>query len=287
MIRQFRSTLLVTFAGALAACGESFGPIDELPRELSVAELKLVDADNRFAFKLFREVNAQEAAGENVFVSPLSVGMALGMTYNGAAGVTRDAMQQTLELDGMTLQEVNEAYQGLIGLLRNLDPRVEFALANSIWYRDGVSIVPEFLDRNQWYFDAQVTALDFSDPGAAGVINGWVNDQTRGKIPDIVDPPIDPLTFMFLINAVYFKGDWTYQFDKDLTTDAPFFLADGSQTSVPMMSHEEEIPVRVFRDSEQTVVDLFYGGRAFSMTIVLPDDAALIDVMAENLTATQ
>ena len=287
MIRRFRSALFISAAGALASCGESFGPIEGLPRELSIAEGKLVDADNRFAFKLFREVATQEDDGSNVFLSPLSVGMALGMTYNGAAGTTREAMQQTLELDGMTIQEVNEAYQGLIALLKNLDPRVEFTLANSIWYRDGVPIVPDFVDRNQQYFDAQVTALDFSDPGAADVINGWVNDQTRGKIPDIVDPPINPLTFMFLINAIYFKGDWTYQFDKDLTRSEPFLLSDGSQTTVPMMSQSDEIPIRVFRDGEHTVVDLFYGGQAFSMTIVVPDDAASISTLAQNLTDTQ
>ncbi len=287
MIRQFRSLLLIPLAATLATCGDSFGPIDELPRELSLAESKLVEADNRFAFRLFREVNAQEEEGKNVFLSPLSVGMALGMTYNGAAGTTREAMQQTLELGGMTIQEVNEAYQGLIALLKDLDPRVEFALANSIWYREGVSIVPDFLDRNQQYFAAQVAALDFSDPGTADVINGWVNDQTRGKIPHIVDPPIDPLTFMFLINAIYFKGDWTYQFDKDLTKDEPFLLPDGSQTTVPMMSRGEQIPARTFRDAEHTVVDLFYGGQAYSMTIVVPDDAASINALAESLTDTQ
>ena len=86
-----------------AACTDSIGPIVELPRELSVAEGKLVDADNRFAFKLFREVHEQDA-GKNIFISPLSVGMALGMTYNGAAGATREAMQEALELHDMTVE---------------------------------------------------------------------------------------------------------------------------------------------------------------------------------------
>jgi len=270
----------------LTSCGD-LGPIAELPRQLTAAEVKLVDADNRFAFKLFREVNAQEEAGTNVFISPLSVGMALGMTYNGAAGTTRDAMQQTLELDGMTLEEVNESYQSLIALLRDLDPRVEFVLANSIWYRDGIAIVPEFIDLNQRYFDAEVTALDFADPAAADVINGWVDTQTRGKIPDIVTPPIDAQTIMFLINAIYFKGDWTYQFDKDRTRSATFELPDGSQTSVPMMSHEVEIPVRVYWDDTYTVADLWYGGQAYSMTIVIPSDPTTIDDVAKDITQQQ
>ena len=285
MSRRFSSLFLIL---PLAACGgPGVEPIDELPRPLTTAEINLVDADNRFAFKLFREVNVREDAGANVFISPLSVGMALGMAYNGAAGTTRDAMQATLELGDMTLTEVNESYQSLIALLRELDPRVEFTLANSIWYRDGIAVVPAFVDLNQRYFDAQVQALNFDDPGAAGVINAWVDETTRGKITEIVTPPIDPTTIMFLINAIYFKGDWTHQFDKDRTRPEPFLLPDGSQTSVPMMSAEGEIPVRVHWEETLTMLDLWYGGRAYSMTILVPRDPATIDEVARTVTQEQ
>jgi serpin B len=279
-------SLLPLAAPALAACGDlGPAPISELPRPLTVAEESLVEADNRFAFKLFREVNAQDTSEGNIFISPLSVGMALGMTYNGAAGTTRDAMQQTLELQGMTLQEVNEAYRSLIDLLRTLDPRVEFTLANSIWHREEIEIVPDFLDRNQQYFDAQVTGLDFADPTATNTINAWVNEQTRGKIREIVAPPIDPLTIMFLINAIYFKGDWTRQFDRDRTHDAAFQLADGGETTVQMMTHDGEVPLQIVFDADAlvTVADLSYGGQAYSMTIVMPWEVSGIEGLVEGL----
>jgi serpin B len=286
MSRRFPFLLLLPLA---AACGgaDRFAPIEELPRPLTTAELQLVDADNRFAFKLFREVNAQENAGANVFISPLSVGMALGMAYNGAGGATRDAMQATLELGGMTLQEVNESYQSLIALLRELDPRVTFTLANSIWYREGIAVVPQFVDLNRQYFDAEVAALNFDDPASADVINGWVDAATGGRIDEIVTPPIDPLTILFLINAIHFKGDWTQQFDKDRTRPEPFFLPDGSETSVPMMSSEGEASVRVHADADHTVLDLWYGGRAYSMTIVVPRDPAAIDQLSRTVTQEQ
>ncbi len=279
-------SLAAAAGAALVACGE-FGPITDLPRPLTHAEAMLVEADNRFAFKLFREIDAQDTTGDNIFISPLSVGMALGMTYNGAAGTTRDAMQQTLELQGMSLQEVNESYRSLIDLLRNLDPNVEFVLANSIWYREGIDIVPEFLDRCQQYFDAEVAALNFADPTAVNAINAWVDEQTRGKIRDIVEPPIDPQTIMFLINAIYFKGDWTYQFDRHLTRSSVFHLADGSETTVQMMDHEGEVAVRVLFDTDVTVVDLPYGGQAYSMTIVMPHDPAAIGSLAETVDRAQ
>ena len=273
----------ILLGAVLTACGE-FGPLEDLPRELSIAETKLIEADNRFALKLFREVNAQSDPGTNVFISPLSVGMALGMTYNGAAGTTRDAMQQTLELEGMTINEVNEAYQSLIMLLKDLDPSVQFLLANSIWYREGAAVVPAFLDITQRYFEAEVTPLDFNDPSAADVINAWVRDKTQDKINEIVTPPIDPQMLMYLINAIYFKGSWTYQFDPALTVDQNFRLADGSTAFVPTMSHEGKIPVRVYSGQDVTVADLWYGGQAYSMTIVVPTDPTATETLAAELT---
>ncbi len=279
--------LAITFVGlGVAGCGEGIAPIVELPRQLTVAESKLVDADNRFAFKLFREVAAQEPTESNVLLSPLSVGMALGMTYNGAAGTTREAMQDVLELDGMTLQEVNEAYQSLIALLLDLDPTVEFLLANSIWYRQEITVVATFLDNMQRYFGAEISALDFQAPEAVGIINGWVRDNTRGLIDEIVSPPIDPETIMFLINAIYFKGSWTHRFDRGRTYDGIFHRMDGSTSTVRMMTREET-PVRAFMGSGITVGELPYGGGAWAMTIVYPHDPAEIGTLATQLTQDQ
>jgi serpin B len=278
--------MLAVTAAALAACGDGTAPVVELPRELSVAEAKLVEADNRFAFKLFREVAAREPAEANVLVSPLSIGMALGMAYNGAAGSTRDAMQDALELQGMSLQEVNEAYQSLIALLRDLDPTVEFILANSVWHRQEISVVAAFLDNMERYFDADVRAMDFADPGAVGIINGWVRDHTGGRIDEIVTAPIDPQTIMFLINAIYFKGAWTHEFDPDDTRDAAFHRIDGSTATVHMMTREQA-PVRAFMQPDVTVAELAYGGGAWAMTIVYPHDPAAITALARELTRDQ
>ncbi len=288
-MNSVRSILVAAGVGLLASgCGDSVGPIEKLPRQLSVAEAKLVDADNRFAFKLFNEVNEQDA-GKNIFISPLSVGMALGMTYNGAAGTTRQAMQEALELQDMTIDEVNQSYRSLIDLLRDLDPRVEFLLANSIWYRNTMTFQQDFLDLTAQYFDAEISALDFDSPEAANTINDWVYQNTSGRIEEIVDDPIDPMTIMFLINAIYFKADWASQFDKDLTDDAPFFLADGSQTTVQMMSQEEDVFIRYHHDQANgiQVVDLPYGGQAYSMTILLPESAQEIESLVDLLSRDQ
>lgn len=277
----------LSLAGALAcASADLFGPITELPRELTVAETKLVQADNRFAFKLFREVSQREEPGRNIFISPLSVAMALGMAYNGAAGSTRDAMARTLELAGMTVDEVNQAYRDLIDLLRTLDPRVELILANSIWHRPQFTPLSSFLDVNRRYFDADVRALDFSRSDAADVINQWVDENTRGKIPTIVPGAIPEHIVAYLINAIYFKGDWAQRFDEDRTRDQPFRLSDGGSVDVPMMSSEEEHSVRLF-SGDVVVLDLPYGGGAYSMTVVLPPEPSGAHQLATALSQEQ
>jgi len=235
--------------------------------QLTMAERSLVGSDNNFGFKLFKEI-VKEENNKNIFTSPLSVAMALGMTYNGANGSTQEAMQKTLELSGLTLQEINESYKSLIELLTNLDPKVKFQIANSIWYRKIFPVEDEFIDINKTYFDAEVSGLDFSDPNASKIINGWVNEKTNGKIAKIVDAPINPLTMMFLINAIYFKGIWTYQFDESQTKDDRFTLPDGSKKPCKMMTQENEF--QYFENDDFQAIDLPYGDGDFSMTILLP-----------------
>src|SRR3990172_8771830 len=212
-MQRFSGPVLLILAAGAFGCGEALGPIGALPRELSVAEAKLVATNNRFAFNLFREVLRQSEPDSNVFISPLSAAMALGMTYNGARGETRTAMAEALGLGDLTLQEANESFRSLIDLLRGLDPKVDFRLANSIWYRLGFAPRPEFLDVNRKYFDAEVSALDFARPDAVTTINRWVDANTNGKIPEIIKQIEDSIV-MLLINAIYFKGSWTHQFDK-------------------------------------------------------------------------
>ncbi len=282
-----KSFLLAAAAALPLACAE--GPtqpsrITELPRALTAGEAALVAADNRFTFALLGAVAAQEPADSNLFLSPLSVGMALGMTVNGAAGVTRDSMLYALRLDGLTMDEVNRGYRSVIDLLRGLDPRVSFTLANSIWYRNTIQPGQDFLDATRTWFDARVSALDFASPSAAQTINDWVNAATRGKIPTIVSGPIPDYMIMYLINAIYFKGTWTQQFDPALTRDAPFHLRGGGTVSARTMEHRDAAPALYASRDGVTIVDLPYGGRAFAMTLVLPPTAAGIDALVAGLT---
>jgi len=287
-----RSVRLPAIALALVAVACTKDPVSSkappritaLPRALTAQEQQLIQADNRFAIKLLRETYSElRDTLPNLFVSPLSVAMALGMTYNGAATTTEDAMRSTLELDSMTVDQVNHANQSLIALLRGLDPRVKFQIANSIWYRLGFTVEPPFLDANRTYYDARVQALDFTAPTAVPTINAWVNEQTQGKIKEIITGiPNDVV--MYLINAIYFKGDWMQQFDKTLTAPLPFHLQDGSTVNVPTMTYGTEAAIRQTWTPTARIIELPYGGGAFSMTIVLPREDLTVDSVVSELT---
>src|SRR4026208_62649 len=187
-MKLFRPTL---FAVALigTACREGtapapiepIAPITELPRTLTESESKVIAGSNEFAFDLFRAGNASQHKA-NVFISPLSASMALGMTANGANGATYDEMRSALRLHGATREDVGAGYKSLIALLAGLDPGTTFTIANSIWYDPGFPFHTAFLDESKLYFDAQVEALDFRSPTALSTINSWVAAHTNDKI---------------------------------------------------------------------------------------------------------
>lgn len=286
--RALASLVSVVVVAALSSCAEvGTGPtptpseITELPRQLSVSEREVIRASNRFAFELAAEVTAPDSS---FFLSPLSGSMALGMTMNGAAGETYEQMRAALGFGELPQDEINASYASLIELLLDLDPRVEVALGNSIWFDSTrMAVRDSFIDTVQEPFDAEVAGLDFSGPGAPETINAWVSESTNGRIDEIVPTPIPPLVAMYLINAIYFKGDWTTQFDPDRTAQADFRRSDGSTVRVPMMERDAD-SLAYYRDGEVEAVDLPYGGRAFSMTVLLPRGGGAADI--ESLVAS-
>ena len=279
---------VLAIAAVLAACS-SEGPtapkkIEQLPRPLSSVERQIAEGSTGFGLSLLREVNERTPPDSNVFISPLSASMALGMTATGAAGETLDSMRAVLGYPEVALQDMDESYRSLIDLLRELDPSVDFRIANSIWYRNGLNVQPSFVDATKQYFDAEVAALDFSSPSAVGTINDWVKRGTNDKIDKIVNSIPDDMV-MYLINAIYFKGSWTARFDESRTRDEPFFAADGSQPTVPMMSVESDFLAT--STNEYSAVELPYGGGAFSMIVVVPREGVGVDSLISEMDATR
>lgn len=266
-------TLGLGAALTLAACGDDIlgpgDPILELPRELTVLETAMIEESNAFGLELLGQVVSEDSR-PNIVLSPLSASMALGMTMNGTDGTTFDAMRSTLGFGDLSQSEINEAYAGLIELLTTLDPAVEFNIANSIWANEDVEILQSFLSAVRDAFGAQTESRDFADAATLQAINDWVDDNTDGAIESILDS-LDPQLVMLLINAIYFDGAWTNEFDSDDTTTRSFQREDASLVNVEMMSIADvEFPLGFGTDF--AAVELPYGGGAFSMLVVVPAD---------------
>ncbi|HWG53608.1 MAG TPA: serpin family protein [Gemmatimonadaceae bacterium] len=268
----------------LAACSMDStapGPISALPRALTSGEQSLISASNSFAFSLLRQLNHDTPPDSNIFISPLSASMALGMTMNGAAGTTLDSMRAVLGYAGMPVSDIDESYKGLIDLLRGLDSRVDFRIANSIWYRQDIPFNQSFLDAGKQFFDAEVAAVDFSDPATIGTINDWVNTSTAGRIPVLVQS-LPSTMAMYLANAIYFKGTWVEQFDTKRTAPFPFTKLDGSTMTVQMMQVDDSVPA--ISTPAYQAVDLPYGGGAYAMLVVVPEPGHRVDSLLASFT---
>ncbi len=257
------------FVLVLVSCDETPAgpePIAELPRQLTAEEVAAVRAGNDFAFRLFRSLT-RAAPDSNVLISPISISFALGMALTGADGSTLEQMKVALGLSPLTVEEINRSYSGLMALLLGLDRSVDMRIANSMWFREGFPVGPEFVATNREVFDAEVATLDFASPEAVKAINDWVRENTNGRIEKIIES-IPPDYVFYLINAIYFRGLWTYPFDPERTREAPFHRLDGTTEPVPLMGRDS---LYVYLETHRyRAVEVPYGGEAFAMTVVLP-----------------
>lgn len=229
----------------------------------------LAGASTRFALRLMSELRKRQPH-QNVFISPLSVMLALAMTANGADGATLRGMLRALELPDASLDDLNTAMGGLLRAARGVSG-VKLAIANSLWGNQQVAFDEQFLRRCREVYQAEAAALDFSDRASVSRINAWVNQQTGGTIPTIVDG-LSPLDVLVLINAIFFKGTWTTQFDPKITRPFPFNLPDGSKRPRPLMNLSSKFDYAEYDTFE--VIRLPYGDGRISMYILLPARAS-------------
>lgn len=237
------------------------------PKEINlpVKAAAMISQSNQFGIDLFRSVSS--GTDENLMLSPLSASTALTMLLNGCQNETYNQIHQMLGYSDMTLYEVNESYQSLVSQLLAADPDVQLALANAVWYRHSFEVKPPYLDAMDKSFDAHIEALDFSTQAALGKINQWANDNTFGKIPKVLNE-ISPDAVMFLMNALYFKGIWTYPFKENQTTMEPFYPETGNPVTVSTM--HGLIPARSYIADNFQAIELTYGRTNFSMVVIMP-----------------
>ena len=242
-------------------------PGDPIPIALTDSELALSQSSNQFSFDIFKLIVEGENEAENIMISPLSISYALAMTLNGAEGETRTAMMEALRFNNITLEEINNSYKSLSEKITEIDKRVILNIANSVWVEDRLEVKQAFIDALVEYFNAEGYQFNISDPGIVDEVNKWISDNTNGLIKDMVDE-IPQDVVMILINAIYFKGKWRYQFDEGDTRPESFTLKNGTEVDVDMMFNESNYKVRTTEDI--IIAELPYGQGNFVMDVILP-----------------
>jgi serpin B len=244
----------------------------------------VVEGNTAFALDLYRQLREQQEG--NLFCSPYSVSTALAMTWAGARTETEQQMAQALRL---TLDQdgLHPAYRDLAGQLdeRGESEAIDLTIANRLWGQVGDPFLPDFIDLVQRDYAGGFEELDFitNADRARRTINDWVERQTRDRIKDLLQPgDIDASTTLVLTNAVYFKGDWSTQFDPDHTRDGRFFSAPDTAVTTPLMQISDTFGY--FENDELQLLELPYEGEELSMVVLLPRTRDGLAALEQALT---
>ena len=249
--------------------------IDTFATSESVTSLS--DSMNDFSLNLYQHIISE--TNGNVFFSPYSIFVALAMTYEGAHGDTAEQMNNVLGFEQNN--EVSLCSFGRIYNLLNIDAKYTLNTANALWTKEDYPFLEEYLNFIDNYYMGKATDVDFTKPDeAAEIINKWVEENTGGKIEDMLSSgDISPGTVLILSNAIYFKGLWLTQFNVEETVDRDFKLATGETIEVPtMVSTNSEVYFNYTETKDMQLLELPYKGDAVSMIILLPKENDLIMV---------
>ena len=273
---KLHKTLLAFAALTLAVVAKAQDYNEPKWIELTKEERALVKGSTDFSFRLFKETRGDI----NQVISPLSVTYALGMLNNGAAGVTREEICQTLGFGETGADGINAFCRKMLTELPALDEQTKVMLSNAIFLNQPRYFLPEFLNIAHSYYEAETQARDFADGETMDVINQWASEHTMGMIKQVFNKTtFNPLAASYLLNAVYFKGVWTLKFDKDETKDEVF---NGKET-VPMMHMTNYLPYT--ENDDYQALALPYGNEAYRMTVLLPREGKSIDNVLATLNA--
>jgi serpin B len=223
-------------------------------------------------------------AGGNVIFSPASVRMALGMALLGARGQSAEDLAAGLRLGETPAADFHAAQAAQMALWSDTTRPYTLVAANAMFIAETLKLRPEAQTALKEGYLAPIHRLDFArDPGAAaGEINRWVDEATRGLIPEIAgEGVLGRDTRLVLTNALHFKAEWRSKFAEDATHPAPFEVPSGERPMVTTMEQTDRYRVSVSPDVE--MLEMPYLGEDLAMTFVLPPRGTALSDLESRL----
>ena len=280
----YAMALLMSAALFTTASCDSFSDDSETPQPTvcptEESLVHVVSASTNNAFPLFSEVDAITDKNENYTISPLSLSEALAIASNGANGDTRKQIAEIIGVNGMSKETVNETFNSLNDYLANADSKTTFSIANSVWIDEGFEVKPEFL--NDKKLIGETFYQNLSSTKTMNDFNNWCDTKTNGCIKKVLSEPLSGDCMMVIANALYFKGMWKYQFDKNNTNEQDFYNSDGTKSNVKMMS--QKCKFLAYSGENMDMVELPYGNENFCMDVILPHEGKNLDECMKDFT---
>jgi len=283
---KYSFLLLFALVFSITSCMDEKPKDDQIVanlRTLQDYEKDLAASSSAFTIDLYHQLSKGD--NPNLFFSPYSIQQALSMTMNGNKGEVLQEYLTLLNFENTSLEDANLANQQLTQFLKEVDPKVRLSIANGIWYKKSLSVKAAFQQTMQNQYLAALSQLDMNDPNSANVINEWIEDQTENLIKDMIDK-VNADAVMYLVNAIYFKGDWKYQFDAKKTEKEPFYINASQTALVDMMNLDQPGGFNTFKDDNLTYIEVPYSTGQYSMGIILPDNFNLAEIEGQ-LTLSQ
>ena len=249
------------------------------PIQLTEVQRVFANDNNQFTLNFLKTVNEVDQSGKSFIYSPLSITYVLGMVNDAAIGETEKELEQTLGFHEGGTQAVNDYCKKLIDGLPKVDDKVTLDIANAIFVNKDYTLKQQFQQDTQTYYDATAESLDFSSPQTLDHINGWCNEKTNGMIPTILDE-VNPNMMSYLLNAIYFKADWTSKFDQKNTKEETFTTEKG-KTKLPLM--HQNVLISYLKNDIYSAVIIPYGSGLWNMTVLLPEEGKTIDDVIKEI----
>ena len=238
--------------------------------------IEVVNSNNQFAFDLYLKLKDDPKYIEsNIFFSPYSISVALGMTYEGAKGGTAEEIQSVFYFpEDKNIRQ--PSFAKIYNQINKVDKKYELHTTNALWAQKDYKFLEDYMNTIQRYYAGKVTNLDFVNDteNSRITINKWVEEQTNNKIKDLIPQGVlDSLTRLVLTNAIYFKGMWVKQFDKEDTIEEDFRISPDKTIKVPMMRLTGEEAIFNYAETEELqILEMLYDGEELSMLILLPKE---------------
>jgi serpin B len=269
---------MFTIAIALVGCSsdeptpdEPAEPAAETPVKLTPEiETRAIEQTNTFSYTLFNALqnDLSNLSEKNIFISPLSVSMAMSMAANGAVDETRDEIINALGYkDVTTMDGINQVNAKLLADLPTVDPKTTFIIANALWLNKDFSFYESYKTVNETYYNAEVQSLDFGIDRSLLTINQWISDKTNGLINDMLNK-ISKSAAMYITDALYFKSDWTEEFYNQ-GFSIKFTNFNNNTVTVPELSDLRNMLYN--SNSKCEIATLPFGNGSYQFSVILPN----------------